>query len=128
MARRGAAGTDTLPLGGDWSEDCPTALRRGAPATAELLALRRVVVGSLVLIIVHELRAGGDRLDRLDEDPLAIVDCFAIRIAGVIDESRLVSVDRCIDHRLVVDGEQERVVTRHLLIVVSLVGRAPGDA
>ena len=36
--------------------------------------------------------------------------------------------DRRVDHRLVVHREEKRVVARHLLVVVSLVGRPPGDA
>src|SRR6185369_16238525 len=128
MARRVAAGADTLPLGDDWCEDRPAALRRAAAATVELLVVRRVVVGSLVLIVVHELRASRNRLDRLDEDPLAIVDRFAVRFARVVDEPRVVSVHRGVDYRLVVHREEKRVVARHVLVIVALVGRPPGDA
>src|SRR4051812_9169218 len=128
MARRVAAGADTLRLWCLWCEDRPAALRRAAAASVELLVLRRVIVHTLVLVVVHELRAGGNCLDRLDEDPLAIVDRLAVRIAGVIDETGFVAVDRRVDHRLVVHREQKRVMARHLIVIVSLVRRAPGDA
>src|SRR4051794_12958567 len=128
MARRVAAGMGTLCLRGLWCEDRPAALWRAAPAPVELLVLGRVIVRSFVLIVVDELRTGRNCLDRLDEDPLAIVDRLAVRIAGVIDETGFVAVDRRVDHRLVVHREQKRVVARHLIVIVSLVRRAPGDA
>src|SRR5215218_670082 len=109
-------------------EDGSTARGRAAATLVELLVLGRVIVAALVLVVVHELRARRDRLDRLDEDALAIVDRLAIRRAGVIDEPRVVPLHRRVDHPLVVDGEQERVVAVHLLVVVALVCRAPGDA
>src|SRR6478609_7750458 len=114
MARRVAAGADTLPLGRYWCEDRPSALRRAAPATVELLVLRRVVVGSLVLVVVQELRAGGNRSDRLDEDPLAIIDRLAVRLTRVVDEPRVVPVHGRVDYRLVVHREEKRVVARHV--------------
>src|SRR5215207_5279673 len=109
-------------------EDGSAARRCPAAALVKLLVLGRVIVAALVLVVVDELRARRDRLDRLDEDALAIVDRLAVRRAGVIDEARIVPLHRRVDHRLVVDGEEEGVVAVHLLVVVALVRRAPGDA
>src|SRR5689334_1921587 len=101
MARRVGAGTVMSPLRRRWREDRPAALRRPTPAPIELLVFRCMVLGPLVLIVVHELRPGRNGLDRLDEDPLAIVDRLAIRVARMVDEARLVPVHRSVDHRLV---------------------------
>src|SRR5436190_6280736 len=87
-----------------------------------------MVVGPFVLIVVHQLRTGGDRLYRLDEDALAIIDRLAVRIAGVIDEPGVVPVHGGVDARLVIDREQEGVVAVQLVVVVPLVRRAPRDA
>ena len=45
-------------------------------------------------IVVNQLGAGLDRLDRLDEDLVAFADGFAIRRAAVIDPPRIVAADR----------------------------------
>src|SRR3954468_3536014 len=87
-----------------------------------------MIVRALVLVVVHQLRSRGDRLRGFDEDPFPIVDRFAVRLARVIDEARLVPVHRSVDARLVVDREEERMMAVHLLVVVSLVRGLPRDA
>src|SRR3982750_1380356 len=112
-------------LGG---EDAAAALGRSAAARIELLVLLGVIVGALVLVVVQQLLARLDASPRVDEDPLAVGDRLAVSVARVVEKARIVAVHGRVDHRLVVDGEQEGVMPAHLLVVVSLVRRAPADA
>jgi len=46
---------------------------------------------------------------------------FALRLAGVIHEARLVAIDAGIDHGVRVDDEQEGVVVARILVVVTAI-------
>src|SRR3546814_16878805 len=68
-------------------------------------------------VVVRQLRAGWNRLDRFDEDTVAAGvalgifddDRFAVRRTAGIDPARDVAADIGIDHVVLVEREQERV-------------------
>ena len=91
-ARRVAAGGLTSAVGRLRGENGPAALRRPAPALVEPLVVWRC--GRRCARTGSRIPApspAGIVLMRLDEDALPVVDRFAVRIARVIDESRVVS-------------------------------------
>ena len=62
-------------------------------------------------VIIRQLLARFHIPNGFDPDPAVVDDRIAVRVAGVVDEPRLVSVDGCIDHDVVIDSEEIRVVT-----------------
>src|SRR5690606_23744437 len=104
------------------------ALRRAAATgIARLVALVRIG-RTLVLVVVDELLPRLDRPDRLYVDVAAVDHGLAVRIAGVIDEARLVPVHGRVYHRAVVEREQEGVAALHLVVIVATVGLRVRDA
>src|SRR5262249_990688 len=81
----------------------------------------------LVLVVVKELCPRRNALQRLDPDAAPADDGFAIRIARVIDEPRLIAVVRGVDARALIEDEQERVVAPHRLFLVPAVSLAVAD-
>ena len=75
-----------------------------------------------VRVVIRELFAPLHVANRFDPDAAVLYHCVAIRIAGVIDESRFVPIDRGIDDDVVVDREQVRVMPLALLIGIASVG------
>src|SRR5690606_12264044 len=75
---------------------------------------------------VRQLLAALDVADRLDEDAAVLVHRLAVRFARVVDPARVVAAPAAVDHRLVVDGEEEGVV-RLDVVVVAAVGLFPTD-
>src|SRR5204862_5579702 len=59
--------------------------------------------------------------DRIDEHPSGLDHRFAVRLAGMIHETRLVAVDPGVDHGVRVDGEEESVVVARLFVVVAAI-------
>jgi hypothetical protein len=49
------------------------------------------------------------RIDSIQMRP-SVDDGVAVGVAGVVDPAGVVPVDRCVDHHVVVDGEEEGVV------------------
>ena len=74
-----------------------------------------------VRVVVRQLLARLDISNRLDPNPAVLDHRVAIRIARVIDESRLVSADSRVDHDVVIDREQERVVALALDVRIARV-------
>src|ERR1700687_1291663 len=111
-----------LPLRG--LHDRPAAIIRAALAEIELLQLRVVLARTLVLVVVRELHARLDAPQRVDENLPARDHGLAVRVARVIDETRVSStrVYGTVDDGVLVEGEQERVVTLHLRVIVTPVG------
>src|ERR1700728_5449059 len=104
------------------------AARRAAAAGEDGIDVRRVVALAPDLIVVGELFARGDIAQRVDEHPRALDHRLAVRLAGVIDEARLVAADTRVDDRVLVGDEQERVVVVRCLVIVALVGLGVRDA
>ena len=75
-----------------------------------------------IRVVVRELFARFDVANGLDPDATVVDRRVAIRIARVIDESRLVAADGGIDHDVIVDREQERVMTFAVDVGISCVG------
>jgi YVTN family beta-propeller protein len=69
-----------------------------------------VALFELVGIIVRQFLPGLHIPDRLDPDSPFLDHGVAVGIAGVIDESGVVALERGIDHDVIVDGEEERVM------------------
>jgi hypothetical protein len=61
--------------------DAATALRRPAMTDVKLFQLFDVVAGSLELVVVRQLRARLDVLQRVYPDPLVVDYRFAVRVA-----------------------------------------------
>ena len=64
----------------------------------------------LVRVVIRELFAALNVPDRFDPDALVLDDCVAVGVAGMVDPARIVPADGRVDHDIVVDGEEERVV------------------
>src|SRR5215831_11495405 len=91
-------------------EDRPATVRRAAVAGEPSLSSRRVALLEDVLVVVRELVTGSDVAHGRDPDAPVLDDRVAVRITRVIDEPRLVAVDRRVDDDIVVNGEEERVM------------------
>lgn len=74
------------------------------------LRRRRMPFLQLVRVVVRQLLSRRYVADRFDPDSPIVNHRVAVRIAGVIDEPRVVPVDRRVDHDVIVDREQERVM------------------
>src|SRR5690606_8300200 len=111
-------------------KDGAAAVRGTAAAAIELFPLGVLlrIAAALVLIVVNELLARPDRPQRVDPDPPVLDDRLAVRVARVIDETRLVAVARAVDDGLSVDREEEGVVTPHPAFVVAPVRLLVRDA
>jgi hypothetical protein len=96
-------------------------LRRAAVAGEHFVDVRRIVLGPADRVIVLELLAGLYRADRLDEHAAVLGHRFAVRIAAVVDEARVVAVDAGVDDDAAVDDEQEGVVVVGGLCLVAAV-------
>jgi hypothetical protein len=114
---------------------CDPAWRRGAAATAccrgggeDGVDIGRVVRLTLDLIVVSELLARLDRAQCFDEHPTALDHRLAVRVAGVIDEARLVAIDACIDDGALIHDEQKSVGVAGILVLVAAVGLGVRDA
>src|SRR5690606_37917796 len=81
-----------------------------------------------VVVVVEQLLPLADRLDRVDEDAAILDNRLAVRVAGVVDVLHAAAADARVDHRLVVDLEQERVMTLLRLVVVAAIRFLPRNA
>ena len=86
-----------------------------------------MILGPLVLVVVGELLSGPNGAKCVDEDSFPLDHRLTIGITRVVDEARIVASNGGIDDRLVVDDEQERVVSGHLVVVVATVGFVVAD-
>src|SRR6185369_7048569 len=75
-----------------------------------------------VRVIVRELLPRLDIANRLDPDAIFIDHGIAVRIAGVIEEARVVPVDGGVDHHMIVDGEEIGVMPLTLDVRIPRVG------
>ena len=101
--------------------DAAAAVGRAALAEIESFQLFVVLAGSLVLIVVRELFPGLDGTLGVDVDSLAANYRFAIGVAGVVDVARVTSTggDGAVDHRFLVEGEEEGVMALHSGVVIA---------
>src|SRR5688500_10776867 len=110
------------------ADDSPL-LRQDRPATGcgaavtGKAALRpgRVALVEHVRVVVGQLLARRDVADRLDPDAAVIDHGVAVRIARMVDEAGVVAVHRRVDYQVVVDREQERMMTLPLHVGVARV-------
>ena len=62
-------------------------------------------------VVVGQLLPRHDIGNGLDPDATVIDDGIAVGIAGVVDESRRISLHRSVDHHIVVYGEEKGVMS-----------------
>src|SRR5688572_7560647 len=105
--------------------DGPATLRGPTVAFVKFFVIRRS--RPLVLIVVSELHARLDILFRVDPDLSLLDHRFAVRIAGVVDVARIVSLTVAVDDRLLVEREEESVMPSHRLVVVPAIGLCVRD-
>src|SRR6476469_7799527 len=98
----------------------PTTLGRPALAFIEL-DIRRVI-RPLVLVIVRKLDSRLNISFRVNPDLPVLDHRLTVGIAGMIDQPRIVAVNRAIDDRFLVEREEKSVVTLHVLVIVPAVG------
>src|SRR4051794_36918985 len=95
---------------GFWRHDRAATLGRAALASVPAQIFLGVLVVKLVLVVVHELRARRNSLDRFDPDMPPLDHGFAIRIAGMIDVHRIVAAHRRVDARAAIQREEKGVM------------------
>ena len=64
----------------------------------------------LVRVVVRQLFTALDVPDRFDSDAFVLDGRVTVGVARMVDPARLVAADGRVDHDIVVDGEEERVV------------------
>src|SRR5580698_2284704 len=86
------------------------AIRGTAPAGKDFVDVGRIVRIAPDGVVVAQLLARLDGANRLDEHAPLADGALAIRIAAMVDESRLIAVAAGVDDQPGVDREQERVI------------------
>src|ERR1700722_8612626 len=100
------------------------ALARAALAGEDFIDVGRIVTIASDLVVVGKLLARLNGADRLDEHAPVIDQRLAVRVAGMVDEARIVAIDAAVDHHAAIDDEQECVVVANVLVLVAPVGLA----
>ena len=72
-----------------------------------------------LLIVVRQLLTGVHVTDGLDPDLPVIHDCIAVRITRMVDETRCVTANSSVYHRLVIDREQKCVMDGRFSSILS---------
>src|SRR5690606_3726481 len=109
-ARRYPSASSTL-----LAEEGAAAVRRAAAARVARLHLRRVPLGRDEVVVERDLLAGLDVPDGVDVDVAVLGDGLAVGVARVVDPAGDVALARAVDHRIVVEHEEEGVVGDALL-------------
>src|SRR5271165_100600 len=102
------------------------AIPGSAAARVDFIDIGSVVAVALDLIVVGQLFAGLYGANCFDEDASVPGGAFAVRVAAMVDVSRLIAVHARVDHGLCVDGEQKGVIVVRILVLVPRV--RPGVA
>lgn len=93
-------------------EHGPGASGGAATAGEQFFQRRRVALVVDEGVIVVQLLARLDRLQRVDVDAPVVLVGFAVRRAGMIDPARVVAAAAAVDHAAVVQGEIEGMIDR----------------
>ena len=102
--------------------------RRAATAGEQFLQCRRVTLIIDEGVIVVQLLARLDRMQRMDVDAPVLFVGFAVRRAGMVDPARVVAAAPAVDHAAVVQAEVEGVVHRTARLRRALGRLIPADA
>jgi YbgC/YbaW family acyl-CoA thioester hydrolase len=106
--------------------------RPAAILAAACAGILRVILGArsfaLVLVVVRQLLARLNRAQCLDVDAAADDHRLAVRITGVVDVRRLVATDGAVDAGIVIEREEEGVMTVHRGVIVASIGLVVVDA
>lgn len=100
---------------------CPSAIHCAAVARKTTLGRGRVTLLENVGIIVSQFFSRCDIPNSLDPDSLFFHDRIAIGIAGMIDEARLIPINCRIDHYIVIDGKQIRMMSRIEIVGIATI-------
>ncbi len=98
-------------------------MRRSAAARVNFVNVRGIVFLAADLVVVTEFLTGRDVAGGIDEYAPVFDHRLAVALALVIDETRIVATDARVDHGLLVDDEQERVIVVLVMIFVARIGR-----
>src|SRR3954471_6957500 len=79
-------------------EECAATAGGAAAAGKAAFGRWRMPLVEHIRVIVRELLSGRHVPNSLDPDAAIVDDGIAVRIAGVVDESGVVTVDGCVDH------------------------------
>src|ERR1700683_4654656 len=90
-----------------------------AAAGEDRIDVQWVVRFALDLVVVGQFLARLDVAPRIDEHAPLFDHRLAIRVAGVVDEARLVPLDTRIDHRARVHDEQEGMAVGGVLVQIA---------
>lgn len=101
-------------------EDRPAALSGSAVADIKLPERFSDPTGSGKLVVVIEFFTAADRPHGMDKDPTLFVERLAIGVAGMIDILGIVAANAAVNGGIVVDREEKRMVTFHVIFVIAL--------
>ena len=101
-------------------EDRSTAFLGAAMADIKLPQRFRDPSGSGKLVVVVEFFATADSSHGMDEYPATPVERFTIGVTGVIDIPGIVPADTAVNGGIIVDREEESMMTLHVIFVVTL--------
>src|SRR5215216_5759862 len=105
MAPGSAFGPPLFPAPGG-SHDAPPAFIRATVTDIELLQLGQIGACALILVIIGELNPRLNVFKGIYPDPLIVDDGLAIRVAGMVDETRDVASDVAVDAGVIVESEE----------------------
>src|ERR1700722_3768297 len=100
------------------------AFPRAALAGEDFIDVGRIVAIASDLVVVGQLLARLNSADGLDEHAPVIDQRLAVRVAGMVDEARIIAIDAAVDHHAAIDDEQECVVVANVLVLVAPVSLA----
>ena len=104
------------------------AVRRAAIAAELLLPILGLILVHSEAVVVAEFFAGLDRASRFDENAALVFHRFAIRIARVIDEARVIALHGGINaHVAIANLKEKGVMPLHRSIIIAAVGFIGGN-
>jgi hypothetical protein len=96
--------------------------RRTAAAGIDVIDIGRIGAIAPDLVVVGQLLTGLDGADGLDEDPPIVDHRLAIRIAAMVDETRIVAIGAAVDDHGAVHDEQKCMIVADVFVPVALIG------
>src|SRR5580693_8528804 len=106
-----------LSLG--WPEHRAATALGPTAAGEDLVRVRRIMAVAADLVVVGQFFTGPDGPDRFDEHAPVVDHRFAVWIAGMIDEARVIAMHTGIDDYPAVDDEQKRVIVTIALVLIA---------
>src|ERR1700676_95872 len=98
------------------------ALPGAAAAGKDLIDVRRIGAIAPDLIVVDDFLARLNGGEGPDENAPIPGQRLAVRIAGMVDEARIIAIGAAVDHHAAVDDEQECVIVADVFMLVAQIG------